>query len=104
MNSVFRLLIIKSVILILILMWAFEVQRTTSPEFEAEIQHLVKYIEEQREDPFVAEVKAGEYCPSVRLIGDGMVKEYTNLIAAGRLNKDQLRNACKEAGRLKKFK
>ena len=48
----------------------------------------------QEEAEFIAEVKSSSYCPCLQLTGDGMVKAYSHLIAAGRLTEQELRNAC----------
>ena len=55
--------------------------------FEAELER--KY-----EANFIADVKAGNHCPSIMPTPEGMVQYYRDYIERGLLTEEQLRSAC----------
>ena len=55
--------------------------------FEAELER--KY-----EANFIADVKAGNHCPSIMLTAEGIVQYYRDYIERGLLTEEQLRSAC----------
>ncbi len=55
--------------------------------FEAELER--KY-----EANFIADVKAGNHCPSIMPTAEGMVQYYKDYIERGLLTEEQLRSAC----------
>ena len=55
--------------------------------FEAELER--KY-----EANFIADVKAGNHCPSIMPTAEGMVQYYRDYIERGLLTEEQLRSAC----------
>lgn len=58
--------------------------------------HLAFEVELERkyEANFIADVKAGNHCPSIMLTPEGMVQYYRDYIERGLLTEEQLRSAC----------
>ncbi len=59
----------------------------TNLAFEAELERKYKAN-------FIADVKAGNHCPSIMLTPEGMVQNYKDYIERGLLTEEQLRSAC----------
>ena len=51
-------------------------------------------LERKYEANFIADVKAGNHCPSMMLTPEGMVQYYREYIERGLLTEEQLRSAC----------
>ena len=66
-----------------------------SPEGELRyIERPEAKLERKYEANFIADVKAGNHCPSIMLTAEGMVQYYKDYIERGLLTEEQLRSAC----------